>query len=270
MDSQYRDGHFHLSELPHSYGENVHILGDPFALSQLARLCSSDTTQPEFNQIIVSLYRHLLTAVINVEMPRVVRRVRTRMSAVTERGVFEGSLIDEQTQVVCVDIARAGILPSQVCYDTCNAVFNPDVVRQDHLIMSRVTNEDDEVTGARISGGKIGGPIDGRYVLFPDPMGATGKSLITAIQYYHDNHGQKPAAMITLNLIVTPQFIKALTEAIPGVRIYALRVDRGMSAEDVLRTPFGERWDEETGLTDNHYIVPGGGGFGELMNNSYV
>ena len=32
----------------------------------------------------------------------------------------------------------------------------------------------------------------------------------------------------------------------------------------------GERWSEERGLTDKHYIVPGGGGLGEVMNNSFV
>ena len=32
----------------------------------------------------------------------------------------------------------------------------------------------------------------------------------------------------------------------------------------------GERWDEESGLSDVQYILPGGGGFGEIMNNSFV
>ena len=32
----------------------------------------------------------------------------------------------------------------------------------------------------------------------------------------------------------------------------------------------GEKWAEESGLTDKQYIVPGGGGLGELMNNAYV
>jgi uracil phosphoribosyltransferase len=38
----------------------------------------------------------------------------------------------------------------------------------------------------------------------------------------------------------------------------------------VLRRVPGERWDDESGLNDHQYIVPGGGGFGELMNNAYV
>jgi hypothetical protein len=38
----------------------------------------------------------------------------------------------------------------------------------------------------------------------------------------------------------------------------------------VLATVPGERWADERGLTDHHYIVPGGGGLGEIMNNSFV
>ena len=50
-----------------------------------------------------------------------------------------------------------------------------------------------------------------------------------------------------------------MTTKHPEVIVYALRLDRGLSPADVLQTP-GERWTEERGLTDKHYIVPGGGG----------
>ncbi|HEX8952279.1 MAG TPA: uracil phosphoribosyltransferase, partial [Polyangia bacterium] len=56
----------------------------------------------------------------------------------------------------------------------------------------------------------------------------------------------------------------------PEVIVYALRLDRGLSPAEVLQTMPGERWAEERGLTDKHYIVPGGGGLGEVMNNSFV
>ena len=32
----------------------------------------------------------------------------------------------------------------------------------------------------------------------------------------------------------------------------------------------GERWEEETGLNERQYIVPGAGGLGEIINNSFV
>ena len=45
---------------------------------------------------------------------------------------------------------------------------------------------------------------------------------------------------------------------------------RSLSPPDVLACVPGERWAEEVGLNDHHYIVPGAGGLGEIMNNSFV
>jgi hypothetical protein len=53
------------------------------------------------------------------------------------------------------------------------------------------------------------------------------------------------------------------------VRVYAVRVDRGLSARRVLASIAGEHWDRERGLNDRQYIVPGAGGFGELLSGSF-
>jgi uracil phosphoribosyltransferase len=266
----YDTPHYTLSEVPHAYGDNVHILGDPFSLGLLARLCAASTTQPAFNELMRELYRHLFISVVNHGLPRRVIESQTRMAATTARGVFRGSVLDPDTKVVGVDVARAGILPAMTCYDLCNRVLTPENIRQDHLIMARNVNADGVVIGATINGEKVGGTIDDRYVLFPDPMGATGSSLAEAIDYYKGHHGENPTAVITMNLIITPKFIETMQRRHPEVHLYALRLDRGMSPEDVLRTGFGERRDEETGLNELDYIIPGGGGFGELMNNSWI
>lgn len=258
------------SEIEHRYGEDVHILDDPFLTTQLARLCAPETRQPVFNELVKVLYTSLIRTVINHAFPRVRVDLPTRMGASNPAGVFRGEIVDRTTSVVVVDIARAGILPSQVCYDTLNGILNPEVVRQDHLIMARTVDAASQVTGAAISGSKIGGPVDGRFVLFPDPMGATGNSLATAIESYRNGDLGRPRKLITLNLIVTPEFIRRLKKVGPDVVIYALRVDRGMSPPDVLAAIPGERWDEESGLDEHQYIIPGGGGFGELMNNSWI
>lgn len=269
-DSAYRRISWKLSEMPHAYGPRVHLVGDPVSLSLLGRVCAPQTTQPAFNRLIGKLYTGLVRTVVNREFPRVTRRIPTRMAEQSDAGVLEGEFLDPATRVVCVDIARAGILPSAQCFDFCNELFDPAGVRQDHLIMSRQTDADGAVQGAGIHGDKIGGSIDGAYVLFPDPMGATGTSLATAIRYYLEHHGRKPARMVALHLIVTPQYLRRMSEEHPEVEIYALRLDRGRSAPEVLALGLGERWEAEDGLTDEDYIVPGGGGFGELMNNSWV
>lgn len=270
MDRQYEQLSYQTNEIEHRYGEGVHILSDPFALTQLAKLCSPEVGQPRFNRLIETLYSRLLIEVVNREFPRRQASFDSRMKSSTDRAVFAGEVIDDSTQVVTVDIARAGILPSHACYTSLNELMEPDQVRQDHLIMSRVTNRDDEVVGAEVSGEKVGGPIDGRIVLFPDPMGATGSSMSTAVDYYKETFGGEPLRLITLNLIFTPEFIARMQQDHPDVQLYALRLDRGMSSEEALGAVPGELPEEESGLDDKDYIVPGGGGFGELMNNAWV
>lgn len=261
---------FRPSEIEHRYGPNVHILYHPVALSLLARLGAPESHQPAINGYLKMLYQTMVDTVINAEFPRRRMSVTSRMVTVTEHGRFETELVDPDCQVVTVDIARAGILPSSICFDRLNHILHPEGVRQDHLIMSRVTNAAHAVTGAGVGGAKIGGPVDGRVVLFPDPMGATGSSLGTAIDLYKCGEYGSAYKWITMNLIITPEFIRHMTTRHPDVILYAYRLDRGLSAPDVLTTVPGQRWDEERGLTDQHYIVPGAGGLGELLNNSWV
>ena len=71
-------------------------------------------------------------------------------------------------------------------------------------------------------------------------------------------------------MIVTPEYLKAVTGAFPDVQIYAVRLDRGLSSPEVLEQVPEAAWDQERGLNEQQYIVPGGGGFGEIMNNAWV
>ena len=99
----------------------------------------------------------------------------------------------------------------------------------------------------------------------PDvPTGtATGKLIVTASGpvLFQVGKRQWQAAPATLDLMV---------EMCIRDRVYALRLDRGLSDDDVLQTVPGTYWDRERGLTDHQYIVPGGGGLGEVLNNSFV
>jgi uracil phosphoribosyltransferase len=256
-------------ELRHGYGEHVHLLHDPLALTWLARVCHPACVQPEVNRIISLLYRGLVREVINREFPRRSVHSETRMREHTPRGYYEGVIIDPSTEVTTVDIARAGILPSMVCFEALCEILDPTRVRQDHLMMNRLVDERAQVTGAGLFGRKIAGPVAGRFLLFPDPMGATGGSLTEAIKFYLRELDGHPRHVYALNLIVTPEFIRRMTDEFPGlVSIYAYRLDRGLSDADVLAEPPGKFWERERGLTDHQYIVPGAGGMGEIMNNA--
>ena len=268
LDVAYRPESLTNGELVHRYGDGVHILADPYHLALLARLSSDGTTQPMVNHLVKALYSDLMAAVARRELPVKIQATPTRMIAHTPKGVYHGAVIDPSTRVVCVDIARAGMLPAQVCFDTLNHVLDPAGVRQDHLVMNRVTNDEGQVTGARIFGEKTGGSPDGAFLLFPDPMGATGSSVNKAIRFYRKLGD--PRRIITMNLIVTPEFVQNVREASPDAIIYAFRLDRGLSDPDVLASVPGTYPSRERGLTDNHYIVPGAGGLGEVINNVYV
>src|SRR5919106_1159090 len=97
-DHTYDRVQYRPPQLEHRYGPNVHVLADPLALTQLARLCATATP--------------------------------TRMIDSTPQAVFHGETIDPEVRAVTVNIARAGTLPSQITYDFLNTILDPRVVRQ--------------------------------------------------------------------------------------------------------------------------------------------
>lgn len=276
MDKQYLGFRPQISEIEHHYGKNVHILSDPALFAYLATLCSPETKQPAINALIKILYESLLRTVICHEFHRKPARVTTRMALKhPQEASFTAELVDREQSVVTVDVARAGTLPSLTCYEMLNLLLNPDVVRQDHIMMSRQTDEKHRVTGSASGGFKIGGPVENSLVLIPDPMGATGATLCEVLDLYKNSFGGsikggKAKKYIALHLIVTPEYLKNVQKRHSDLVVYALRLDRGLSPQDILSTRPGEKWDQEKGLNGEQYIVPGGGGFGEILNNAYV
>lgn len=270
-DPVYQQSRYRPAEIEHRYGANVHIVDDPVALAWLARMGSPETRQPELGRIVRRLYEHLAVVVLAAELPRTRVDVPTRMvSATRPEGVYRGVAVDQRTKVVSVGIARAGTVPSQITYETLNELVEPEGVRQDHLFMSRQTDADGRVTGTAWHDAKIGTQVAGRIVLFPDPMGATGGSMSMAMTHYKTRLDGPPAAVIAMNLIVTPEYIVRLTHDHPDARIYAFRLDRALSPPDVLATIPGTHPERERGLDEHQYIVPGAGGLGELLNNAWV
>ncbi len=269
-EQAYLRSNFRPTEIPHAYGPTVHLLDDPLAWTRLARLCSQQTTQPEVGRLVRWLYERMSDVVLSAELPRERVDIPTRMAAHLPEGVYRGLAIARATRAVTVGIARAGTQPSQVIYELMNEVLDPALVRQDHLFMSRETDAAGKVTGVSWHDAKIGRDVDGRYVLFPDPMGASGSSMVSAIGHYKTKLDGTPARIIAMHLIVTPEYLRAMRAAHPDVVVYALRLDRGLSPAPVLSAIPGEHWDLERGLDERSYIVPGAGGVGEIMNNAWV
>lgn len=257
-------------ELSHLYGPQVHIIDNPFLNGLLARVCSPLCEQPEINRIVEVLYTHLISITVNNEFAIEAFEEATRMTDHHPDQKLHGHRIARNQKAVSINLARAGTYPSHICYNFLHYCLPAQNVRQDHIFAARVTNNIDKVTGAEFGGMKIGGDVQGAHVIFPDPMGATGNTMVNAIGHYKTHIAGPAKKYIALNLIVTPEYLKNLLGAHPDVVIYALRLDRGLSPQAVLEATPGQHWDLERGLNEKQYIVPGGGGFGEIMNNSFV
>jgi uracil phosphoribosyltransferase len=254
----------------HRYGANVHLPGDPWLYSLLARVGDPLTGTRDITDLIRTAYRRLCAIVLAGEFPVVQGRVKTRMAEQDERGYYEGPLFCPESKLVVVAIARGGLLPAQTCYEAACQVLPPENVRMDFLNMARTTDKTGRVTGVHFDGSKIGGPVSNAVVLIPDPMGATGGTVARTLDIYKDIKGGDARRYVCVHLMVTPEAIQRLQATHPDTRIYGGRLDRGLSPEDVLKTVPGTHPDRERGLNDLQYIVPGAGGIGELLTNSWV
>jgi len=256
-------------ECEHRYGPQVHILDNVYLLTALARLSGPDVRHPEMTGIVRDVYKALMVTVAGQEFPRVRGEAPTRMAAQHPReGIYRGAVLDPATRVVIVDVVRAGILPAQTCFEMLTSVLPDETVRLDHLTMARVSDAGGAVTGVDLSGSKIGGPVDGAILLLPDPMGATGSTTVRAVGHYLEHHG-RPARVVAMPMMATPEYLRAVLGAFEDVVVYTARLDRGLSPPEALEALPGERWDLERGLNDRGYIVPGAGGMGEVLNNSW-
>ena len=257
-----------IAEREHGYGPRVRLLSNPLIDTLVARLCAPGTPLREITSGVRCVYESLVTEASR-HFPRCVRDVPTRMAEQhPDAGILRGEFLDPAMKVVVVDVVRAGILPSQICFERLASVLPDDCLRLDHLTMARIADETGHVDHVDLSGSKIGGPVDGAILILPDPMGATGSTLLRAIDHYREHHGE-PAQVIALPMIVTPEFLRNTLGALDHLTVIAARLDRGLSPADVLDTPPGTHWDRERGLDEHDYIVPGAGGMGELLNNSW-
>jgi uracil phosphoribosyltransferase len=255
-------------EIEHAYGPRVHVLDNLFLHSALARLGSPQAHLHEVLRLLRACYEALLVQALR-ELPAVEAQVPTRMAAAhPEAGCYRGPVLDPAVSVVVCDVVRAGMVPSQVCFERLLSVLPDRCVRLDHLSMSRLTDALGRVSGVDLSGSKIGGSVEGAILLVPDPMGATGSTTQRLLDLYFEHHG-RPAKVIALPLIATPEYLRRVLEHCDELVVYTARVDRGLSDPEVLATPPGTFWDRERGLDEHDYIVPGAGGMGEVLNNSW-
>ena len=254
--------------LDHHLGENVYILDNLHAFSLLAKLSVKETKQPFINIILKELYKIILNHTVSTFFPTKVTEFKTRMIEHNENGKFVGKVIDPETKVLVCDVARAGMIPGQVCFDNLNLYLNPENVVFDHIMASRDISLNDQSINTVLAGMKITPNFSDGIILIPDPMAASGSSIDKVINLYKEKH--KNIKIIVMHLIITPEYVKRITENHKDVTIVAVRYDRGLSSQDVLASKIGLHFDKEKSLTETRYILPGAGGLGEVINNNDV
>jgi uracil phosphoribosyltransferase len=251
-------------EVTHAFGPEVHLLQSTLAHTWLAELGDPACTHARATRLIKDLYHLLLTEVIDAQFPRRWKAHPTRMSQ-PERPVFwTGDTIDRTTKVSVVDMLRAGMGPSAVCFQRLSHLLQNGCVRHDVIMSNRQVGENTtHVAGAAFQGSKIDGSVAGRVVLLADPMGATGTTISKALRMLNEEYdGRQALKVLIMCLIATPEFLRRLTADHPYAVIYALRLDRGTTRcpHEIPGIDPGE-----TGLNEHDYIVPGLGDVGALL-----
>ncbi|KAJ1655356.1 Uracil phosphoribosyltransferase, synthesizes UMP from uracil [Dispira simplex] len=142
---------------------------------------------------------------------------------------FQG--VDFQGKICGVSIMRAGEAMEQGLRDCCRSV------RIGKILIQR----DEETAQAKLYYAKLPVDIASRYVLLLDPMLATGGSAIRAIEVLLEHEVQEERILF-LNLLCSPEGIRAVLDQFPKLQIVTSDVDDG--------------------LDDNKFIMPGLGDFG--------
>lgn len=268
QDIQHQNLKFTPTQVEHRYGENVVILSSPLMLSLLAKLGHPSTHQPQINELTQMLYSYLVDQTIDLYFPKKIATLETRMRDAHLEAEYEGEIVDPEIPVVSVDLARAGTFPSHLCYNKLNYLMNPIKVRQDHFYVARVSDESGQVTGVSVAVLKLVETLSRQLFYFLIQWGHW-LNYCKSIPSLPKTSGGKPRMMVAMHLIITPEYIQKVTKECPDLKIVALRLDRGLSGEEVLKTIPGTHVSEEKGLNQHQYIIPGAGGLGEILNNSY-
>jgi len=88
-------------------------------------------------------------------------------------------------------------------------------------------------------------PLEGKTVIIPDPMLATGSTMELVLE---EVLKEDPKRVITLHCVASPEGIKRITERFPKVEVYTIAIDQG--------------------LDENGFIVPGLGDAGDRAFNT--
>ncbi|MDO8642094.1 MAG: uracil phosphoribosyltransferase [Candidatus Woesearchaeota archaeon] len=267
-------------ELAHGYGPNVHILNDPLLLAMIAKIGHPQTDQSSALRALGYFYQAAMHHVVRNEVGTNDSDIETRMSAHDpDHARYTGPMPSDEHGIVLVSILRGGAPATEKAKEYL-AFATGRPVRTDYIMANRTTDEGHHVTGCAVSGAKLAEnpSVDSKILVVTDPMGATGGTILGARDLYTGKLGLMNAnfplpervgtydRMVAVHLIVAPEYLVRMEKEFPDLRIYAGRVDRGLSHPDALKAPPGTMRSLERGLNDRQYILPGAGDLGAVFS----
>ncbi|KAF8655195.1 hypothetical protein AX16_003227 [Volvariella volvacea WC 439] len=213
--------HKHLDPIPPS----VYTLPQTAQLEALYTIIrDKETSRGDFLFYSDRIIRLLVEEGLN-HLPVVKRTVETPTGAKYDGVGFEGKICG-------VSILRAGEAMEAGLREVCRSV------RIGKILIQR----DEETATPKLFYSKFPSDIAQRYVLLLDPMLATGGSAMKAVEVLME-HGVPEERIIFINLISSPEGLKAFSTKYPSLRVITGWIDEG--------------------LNEKAYIVPGLGDFGE-------
>jgi uracil phosphoribosyltransferase len=93
--------------------------------------------------------------------------------------------------------------------------------------------------------------LDGKNLIFADPMNATGGSLVTTVKYLLEN-GIKPKSVRFLNVISALKGSLRIVRAIENVTVYTLWMDPVLNDRAYIMPGLGDAGDRINGMDDEH------------------
>ena len=217
-------------------------------LETLGGLRNEETGISSFRQLMGDLYEHLLSDIyFNYSLTMGI--THTPVTEPRRQVVVNHHYTphDWSKTVVCA-LLRAALLPSLVV----GGGIQEEIGTTPSYALFRVSRSHDTVENLRFLLDPSRTYYDpeelhGKDLIFPDPMLATGGSLI-AVYNLLRNKGVKPASITVVSAVSAMKGVLNVVRNIPGVRIYTAAIDPA--------------------LNDKGYILPGLGDAGDRLNGS--
>lgn len=216
-----------------------HLLGTPLGNTLLADLRSDDCDNMRFRQVSRTLYELLLHEIVDFHFPRDERFLTTNLG---EDHTVDNVIVPDSPVSLLV-IARAGMGVSDHAYDVLNHLF-PNIQITTHVVTcKRVNDEHGSVIGAKVTGAKIYGRVEGHTIMVLDPMLATGHSLLAGLHELAEYGLADAKRIISAHHIAVKEGITHVHTAYPSMQIHAVALDPILDEKCYIRPGYGDAGD---------------------------